>query len=373
MTRDAAYFLYHSIGLYPGKAAEMHEAFSAFSDAWAAPDDSQWPRVLAARAEFLELWCRLIEAPDGSLTTAENVTAALYSILGGLPREYLRDRVVLVGADCFPSLHFLMSGLQDRLGFTLRTVPLREGESWVREEDMIAAWGPEVGVALLTFVTSTASYRADLPTLVAHGHAQGSLVGVDLTQGIGLLPYSAAALPADFVVSTSLKWLCGTPGAGILQMRPKLIAECRPELRGWFSQPNPFAWDLDGFSYAPDMRRFDHGTPSVLASAGSAPALRRALIGAEDRLAHNRALTGAIMDAAEARRLQLASPAIEARRGGSVMLRLPQEADPPALVNALRARGVHTDSRGPVLRLSPGEVTAPDHVDALFAALDELL
>jgi selenocysteine lyase/cysteine desulfurase len=367
---DHAYFLYHSIGLYPGKAADMGAALSAFAELWSAPDDSQWPRALAAREEYLALWRDLIGAPDGSLTSAENVTTGLFSVVGGIA-DRLHGRTVLVGADCFPSLHFLLAGLADRLGFTLRTVPLRLGEAWVREEDLIDAWGRDVALALLTFVTSTASYRCDLDALVAHGHDMGSLVAVDLTQGVGILPFSVAETPADIVVSTSLKWLCGTPGAGIVQMRPELLAETTPELRGWFSQPNPFSWDLDAFAYAPDARRLDHGTPSVLACVGSVPALRwhRAQQGGA-LLAQNRRLAARIMDEARSRGLALASPEDDARRGGSVMIRLAEGTDGPALIAGLREIGVHADCRGRILRLSPGVVTEKAGIARLFDGLD---
>ncbi len=128
----------------------------------------------------------------------------------------------------------MLAKIAPRFGFTLDTVSMRPGEKWVREEDMIARWGDDVGVALLTFVTSTASHRSDIAGLVAHGHRMGSLVGADITQGIGVAPFSVGGTQTDFVVSTSLKWLCGTSGAGILQVRPALLVECEPELRGWF-------------------------------------------------------------------------------------------------------------------------------------------
>ena len=372
MTTDPAYFLYHSIGLYPGKAEDMAGALSAFSEVWGAMDDAQWPKVLTARAEFLDLWRALINAPEGSLTSAENVTTALFSILGGLPPERLRGKKVLIAADCFPSLHFLLNGMQQRLGYTLETVPIRQGDFWVRDEDMISAWDESVGLALLTFVTSTSSHRCDLDALVAHGHAMGSLVGVDLTQGIGIIPFSIADTPADFVVSTTLKWLCGTPGAGIIQMRPDLIAEVKPELRGWFSQDNPFSWDLDAFEYAPDARRFEHGTPSVLACVGSVPALKWHA-GQEGLLAQNRALTAAVIDQAASARMRIATPLDEGRRGGSVMLELPSDADPVNVVNGLRERRIHVDARGRILRVSPGAVTEMRHVERLFETLHAIL
>jgi len=370
----SAYFLYHSIGMYPGKAQAMAQAFTDFSESWGALDDGQWMRALSARQEFIDLWSRLIGAPKGTLTSAENVTTALYSLVGALPSEHLQGRKILVAGDCFPSLHFLLAGLAPRLGFTLETVPLRRGENWVRDEDMIAHWDESVGVALLTFVTSTASHRCDLAALADHGRRMGSLVGVDITQGVGLLPYGVDAPAVDFTVSTTLKWLCGTPGAGILHVAEPLLKNCRPELRGWFSQENIFSWDLDAFAYASDARRFDHGTPSVLACAGSVPALK--WHAAQDQaamLAHNRKLGGMIIEEAGRLGLTLASPPEEERRGGSIMLRLPEHAKPTAVVNGLREKGVFTDCRGRILRLSPGIITTEEGVAHLFETLHGLL
>jgi kynureninase len=369
----SGYFLYHSIGMFPGKEAAIAEGLRKYAHLWSTLDDSQWPQALAIRQQFIERWSKLINAPPGTLTTAENVTTALYSLIGSLPPRYLDGRRVLVAADCFPSLHFLLAGLAEQHRFTLDTVPLRAGESWVRDEDFMARWTADVGIALITQVTSTASYRCDLPALVAHGRKIGSLIGVDVTQGIGLFPYDVRAPEVDFTVSTSLKWLCGTAGAGILHVRETLLGECRPLLRGWFSQPNPFSWDLNAFSYAPDARRFDHGTPSVVACAGSLPALEwHAQQDSAALLSHNRRLTDAIIAGADDLGLQLLSPRDESRRGGSVMLKVPESAHPRALVDRLRSADIYTDCRGSTLRLSPGIVTTMSGVERLLRELSEL-
>jgi selenocysteine lyase/cysteine desulfurase len=149
---------------------------------------------------------------------------------------------------------------------------------------------------------------------------------------------------------------------------------CRPELRGWFSQENIFSWALDAFAYASDARRFDHGTPSVLACAGSVPALK--WHAAQDHaaiLALNRRLSAMIIEEAGRLGLALASPSEAERRGGSVMLRLPDGAEPAAVVNGLRERAVFTDCRGRIMRLSPGMVTTEAGVERLFETLRELL
>jgi selenocysteine lyase/cysteine desulfurase len=370
----SGYFLYHSIGTFPGKAERMASALSEFSAIWSAEDDGQWPAALAARQRFIDAWSLLIDAPKNSLTAAENVTAALYSLIGGLPLERLAGKRLLVAGDCFPSLHFLLAGLADRFGYTVDTVPLRPGESWVRDDDFLARWQDDVGLALLTFVTSTASHRCDVVRLAAHGRKLGSLVGVDITQGVGVAPFSVSATPVDFVVSSSLKWLCGASGAGILQVAPDLLKACQPELRGWFSQENPFSWDLDRFAFASDARRFDHGTPAILASVASQPGLDWVMqTGIDTIAARNVAMSEKIIDRALEDGWAVCSPLDATQRGGSVMLTLPTGIDPVAVVAKLRADQLYCDARGSTLRLSPGPVTDEASIDALLANLQSLI
>ena len=370
----SGYFLYHSIGMFPGKAECIRAALADLGNLWGTPHDAQWEQSLRVRRQFLERWSELINAPAGTMTTAENVTTALYSIIGSLPGHYLKGRRLLIAADCFPSLHFLLSGMAERRGFTLHTVPVRAGEAWVRDEDFVAAWGPDVGVALLTWVTSTASHRCNLRALVEHGHKRGSLVGVDITQGIGIVPWDVSAANADFLVGSTLKWLCGVAGAGVLQVREGLLQECQPELRGWFSQENPFAWALESFAYAGDARRFDHGTPSILAATACLPALEWHASKELSLLAwHNRELCEAAIEGCAGLGLELVSPASAEERGGSVMFRLPAGTDPAAVVEGLREQKLFTDCRGNILRISPGFVTTAAGVERLLRHLRELI
>jgi kynureninase len=55
------------------------------------------------------------------------------------------------------------------------------------------------------------------------------------------------------------------------------------------------------------------------------------------------------------------------------MIGVPPDIDTPVVVAALRSRQLYCDARGTTLRLSPGIVTSGNDVDALCAALDDLL
>ena len=369
-----AYFLYHSIGQYPSKANDLAKAMAEFAASWGKADDSQWAYALGKRQDFIDRWRAIIKAPEGALTTFENVTQAFHALLTALPQGHLMGRKVLVGADCFPSNHFLLAGLAERYGFAIKTVALRQGAAHVEDEDFLKDWTPDVGLALLTWVSSLTSHRIALRQMVAHGRRMGSLIGVDITQAAGLLPFDVTAPEIDFAVSTSLKWMCGTPGAGILYLNPRLIPHCHPELRGWFSQPNPFNWDINAFAYAPDIRRFDNGTPGTMAALASLPALD--WHAGQDQsaiLAHNRKFTARLIAAADEMDLQILTPRAPEKRGGSVMLHLPESLTAVEVVANLRAQGITTDARGQTLRLSPGIMTTDAGTDRLLAALKSLL
>ena len=49
-----AYFLYHSIGMYPGKEQDLAAAMAEFAQVWSAPDDRQWGYVLRKRQDFID-------------------------------------------------------------------------------------------------------------------------------------------------------------------------------------------------------------------------------------------------------------------------------------------------------------------------------
>ena len=111
-------------------------------------------------------------------------------------------------------------------------------------------------------------------------------------------------------------------------------------MQGWFSQPDPFNWDLDKYSLATQARRFDNGTPSFLPYVASAPGLSWLLSpAAQGMRAHNQALSRKLIALADAKGYRLRSPRDASERGGSVMVELPAPIDAQALEARLRNRG----------------------------------
>ena len=371
---ESGWLLYHSIGRFPGQQRAVARALDGFSETWFSFDDQRWAKMSQKRARAAQLWGRALGVHSDTIFPAENVTSAFAHFFESLPAQRLRNKTVLITDDCFPSLHFLLSGLADHLGFRLQTVATKPEASYVQDDDYVAAWTEDVAVAMINWVSSTSSKRADLDRLVAHGRSMGSLIALDVTQAVGILPINLETLRIDFAAGTCLKWLCGVPGAGFAYVAPELVEKLEPRFQGWFSQPDPNSWDLDRFRLAPDIRRFWHGTPSSLPYLASLPGLEWVMeAGIEPLSAHNRALCARLIEICDHHRLRLASPRSPSERGGSIMVDLTYPARADALRRALAARNFHTDLRGHRVRWSPGNVTTAAAVDMFDVALGEAL
>jgi len=297
---------------------------------------------------------------------AESVTAAVHALVTSLPDAALQDKRVVIPEDSFPSLIFLFDGLAERYGFTLDIVPVLEGHHWVECDDIAKRIDDTVGLVMLNWISSTSSHKCNVSCLTELSHAAGALVGVDLTQGAGILPFDVTEVPIDFAASTSLKWIGGVPGAGVLYVRPELTVLCNPERRGWFSQGNPFNWVFEKFAFANDARKFNLGTPTTLGVIGTVSALDWVLDGGmHASRAANVSCIANILHMADELSLTLGSPSDPANRGASVMFKLSGTAQTSeALVN-LKEKRIFADTRGDVLRLSPGILTSEDSVRAL--------
>ncbi|MEX3694472.1 aminotransferase V, partial [Paraburkholderia sp. BR14311] len=121
---------------------------------------------------------------------------------------------------------------------------------------------------------------------------------------------------------------------------------------------------------APDARRFDTGTPSLLPFVASKPGFDWLLSQPPGKLrAHNLSLCHQLVEITGGLGYALLSPRDDASRGGSVMVQTPEHLDPQEVVAKLASQHILVDSRGRTLRLSPGACTTVAGIERLAARL----
>lgn len=357
---DGRYFLSHSIGLEPaGRAAS---ADAGFFDPWAKGDGGAWDRWLAALEEFGTSLAPLIGAAPREICPQANLSSAFTKILFSLP-ERARRRKIALTEDDFPTMGFVAAQAR-RVGYELLFLP---GGARLADID---AWSPafhdDVQLVLATHVFSNSGVKAPIADIAARAHERGVFSVLDIAQSAGVMAIDLNAMRADFAVGTSLKYLCGGPGAAYLWTGEETAGRCAPLDVGWFSHEQPFEFDIRDFRYAPGAARFLGGTPSIapfaIATAGSRTIARFGVAAIE---AHAQRLIGRLIEGLP--QGALLSEGREGARGAHAIIAV---ADADAASAALDAQGLRHDRRMGGLRFSFHLYNDDADVDALRAALE---
>lgn len=341
-TPTGHYFLSHSVGLLP-KTADV-ALDSGFLEPWRECRADVWDHWLAAVDDFRNALAPVIGASAADIVPQTNISSALTKILFSLTPAKGRTKIVLAEDD-FPTIGFVVAQAS-RLG--LEPVFLKGGSRLADPDAWARGCAEDVHLLHVTHVFSNLGLKSPVAEIVRRACESGVITVVDAAQSAGAVTVEAEDWGADFVTGTSVKYLCGGPGAAWLYVRPEIAPRCMPADVGWFSHENPFEFDIGNFRYAPGAARFWGGTPSVapyaIAKAGIA-VIRTAGVAAI--AARREALFDSLLS-----RLPpecLASHVKAGERGASFIIR-PRKID--AARAALKEAGVLYDERAGGLRFS---------------------
>jgi kynureninase len=351
------YLVSHSLGAMPrGAAARLQE----YTDTWAARGVRAWAEGWWSMPVTVgDAVGRLIGAPPGSVVMHQNVSVCQALILSCFDLSGRRNKIVYEDLN-FPSVMYVYEAHR-ALGARVQMVESPDGMT-VPLDAYLAAIDEETLLVPLSHVVFRSGYQQDVAAIVRRAHEVGALVVADLYQSAGTVPVDVAAWDVDFATGGSVKWLCGGPGAGYLYVAPRLRDSLHPRLTGWMAHQRPFAFETGEIDYAPDARRFLHGSPGLpalyAASAGyqivediGVAAIRAKSIRQVQRL----------LDLARSHGFTPRTPEEPERRGGMAILDVP---DGEAVTRELLRREILVDFRpGAGIRYSPHFYTSDDEIE----------
>jgi len=377
------YLAGHSLGrATAGAAARLGEVVTS---EWAALGVSAWERwaermVLVAD----ELATVALGASPGEVVVGESTTIELYQLVAAAAAARPARRVLVGVAEDFPTDRYVLSGIAARLGLEVRWADAGPFEAGGDAAAAVAALesvlDERVCVAVVPHVHFRSAAVADLALLAAAAHRAGALVLVDSSHGVGAVPLDLDEAGVDLAVGATYKHLCAGPGAPAFAfVRAGLVEELSPPIWGWWAHEAPFAMRA-GFAPQEGVRRFQPGTPPVLATAGLAAAVARlGAVGLAAARARGIALGALALELAaedlEPRGFSVVGPDGADLRGAHLTLSHPRAAE---LTSALAVRGVMVDHRPPsVIRvgmtpLATRFVEVWDGMAALAAVADAL-
>lgn len=353
------YFLSHSVGLAPRRASAILD--ESYLSPWRAGDADAWSHWLAAIDGFRGALAPIIGAHADDICPQTNISSALTKIIFSLPERARRKKIVLTEDD-FPTVGFVAAQAR-RAGYELVFLPggprLADIDAWT------PAFHDDVQLVIATHVFSNSAVKAPVAEIAEKARHRGVFCIIDIAQSAGAVPVSLADWRPDFAVGTSVKYLCGGPGAAYLWTEKETAARVLPLDVGWFSHEAPFEFDIHDFRYAEGAKRFWGGTPSVAPFAAARAGLDViGAMGVDAIYAHNQALLSRLFAALPAR--AVLSHAVEGERGSAAIIAVndAERASP-----ALAKEGFLHDRRAGGLRLSTHLYNDAEEIDALIEAL----
>lgn len=332
-----------------------------FTERWHEMGASAWYGHWLGRIEELrERVATFLGATARELALMPSTSTALAAVTESVRAEG-RNRIVCTDLD-FPTLAYQWAVKPE---FELVVVRSPDGIR-IDPEQLEEAVDERTLFLATSHVYFTTGHAHDVATLAEIARSVGAWSLVDGYQGPGQVAVSLAETGVDFYTSGPLKWLLGGPGLAYLYVRDELVEHLEPRLTSWFATKRQFDFDLEGFEYRDDARRFELGTPAL-------PTVHTALGGQEiidevgiDAIVHrNRHLTGRLIGQAEAAgfTLRLADPE---QRTSIVMI---AHDDPTGAVKHLAAHDVIVDHRPGYVRVSPHFYNTEVEVDRCVEVL----
>lgn len=341
---EATYLLNHSVGR-PLKSLQQ-----AFIDSYFAPwQDSgrePWGQWLTVIDQFTSALARLFNGDKADFCPQVNLSSALTKLIMSLERMQGEHCVVLMSEIDFPSMGFVLKKALPascELRFIPKALDITDANVW--DAHLTA----DVDLVFISHAYSNTGQQAPLDAIVPLAKARGCLTLIDVAQSAGIIPLDLSQLAPDFMIGSSVKWLCSGPGAAYLWLHPQRQAECRPKDVGWFSHENPFEFDIHDFRYHHTALRFWGGTPSIAPYALAAHSISYfAKIGSLAMRRHNQSLMDKVADALAE---ELVSPRDSAKRSGTLVLQFGAKQD--AMLAALQQAQISVDVRSAGIRISP--------------------
>lgn len=357
------YFNHAAVGPWPQRTRDAVVAFAEENLSRGAQHYPKWVEVeTALRQQFVSL---LNAASVDDIALVKNTSEALSMVAHGI--DWQPGDNVVVPATEFPSNRIVWDSLQG-YGVDVRWVDLTALDT--PETSIIAQMDANTRLLSTSSVQYDTGLRLDLNTLGEACQQRHCLFCVDAIQSIGVLPFDVEAVHADFVMADGHKWMLGPEGLAVFYSRPAAREQLRLHEYGWHMVEELYEFDNCDWQTAHSARRFECGSPNMLAAHALHASLSLLLeVGMEtvsrQVLANSRKLINEINNISS---LELITNPAEHAHAGIVTFKINNH-DLEDVFSRLTQQNVVCAKRGGGIRLSPHFYTPAEKLDKIIEIL----
>ncbi len=357
---NSNYLLNHSVGR-PLKTSE-NDFSERFYEPWKKSNDEPWEKWLETINDFTLSLAKIFNAKQSEFCPQVNLSSGLTKILMSLKQVQKKKSVVLVCEIDFPGMGFaLKKSLPEDC--EIRFIPVNED---ITNSSIWDAYMTEdIDLVFVSHAYSNTGQLSPISDVISMARSRDIISILDIAQSAGIVPIDLTALKPDFMLGSSVKWLCGGPGAAYLWVNTERLSSCEPKDVGWFSHENPFEFDIHNFRYHDSALKFWGGTPVVAPFVIATNSINYfTKIGIKNIRKHNQAL---IAKTANEIDLEFVSPRDEAIRGGTMILDF--GSNQQKVLNHLQDNNIGVDLRSHGIRISPHIYNDEQDIDQLISVI----
>ena len=318
-----------------------------------------------------ELLGRLIGAPAEEIILGNSASWGLQVLANGLP--WRQGDEVLVLASEFPATVFPWLVTEPH-GVTVRQLEL--GEPVLQPERLQQEISRRTRVVAVNWVRSLTGHAVDVAGLHEVCERSGVYLVLNVTQGLGALPFDVRRLPVAAISCSGFKWLCGPYATGFAWIRPDVLHTMQTVQAYWLALPNGAELDLNRegeHRLRGDLgaRAYDvFGTANFLNFIPWIAALEYLLArGIQAIAAHDQALVEQLIGLLEGSDYRFISPTDAGQRAAIVVISAADPRDNKAVCRRLTDAGIDAALRAGNIRLSPHLYNTSGQIDYAMAIL----
>jgi selenocysteine lyase/cysteine desulfurase len=340
---DSHYLLNHSVGR-PLKSIE-----NAFKDSFLSPWQNSakepWADWLEVIHNFQSALGTLFNAPSDQFCPQVNLSSSLTKIVMSLAALNEDDVGILMSEIDFPSMGFaLQKALPKKaeIRFINKELDITDTNVWLDHLNQ------DIDLVFVSNAYSNSGQLAPVSEVISRANELDVISVLDIAQSAGVIPLDLQNVRPNFMLGSSVKWLCGGPGAAYLWVNPDIIEQCQPKDVGWFSHENPFEFDIHHFAYNQTAMKFWGGTPSITPFALASHSIDYfARLGVSNVRTHNQQMIDLLVDEFDT---EIMSPVNKEIRSGTVILDFKDKQTD--ILQALGKANISVDARYLGMRVS---------------------
>ncbi|WP_455203884.1 aminotransferase class V-fold PLP-dependent enzyme [Kaarinaea lacus] len=253
------YLNHAAVAPWPTRALLAVEEFAKENNTVGSLHYPAWLQVEARLRTQIQ---QLINAPDSEdVALLKNTSEALSVVAYGLPWEP-GDNVVISDEE-FPSNRIVWESLAC-FGVEVKKASISSSEL-SPEEALIALCDKKTRVLSISSIQYASGLRIDLEKLGAYCKQDSILFCVDAIQSVGAVAFDVQAAHVDFAMADGHKWMLGPEGLAFFYATPEARDKLKLNQYGWHMVENAMDFDAKQWQVAYSARRFECGSPNMLA------------------------------------------------------------------------------------------------------------